>query len=449
MIKNATVVTPSKTDQFDILIFDEKIIEIAKSISNQNYNLVDASNLFVLPGGIDVHTHFEIPVMNTVSCDDFSSGTQAALMGGTTTIIDFANQNKGNPIHDALKKWHQMANKNCHCDYSFHLAITDTKQTHFEELRELTQEGITSFKIFTAYPHMQLSADEIKTVMIWSQKLGSLLMVHAEDGFLLETQLAQLKKNKNLNPHFHSIAHPLKAETNSILSLIKQATDYNCPIYIVHLSSQKNLIEHPLVYWETCPQYFLLDESLYHSQSAIDYILSPPIRSLSEQGDFWSAFKNNKFHVLSTDHCSFTKEQKRKNHSSGFWNVPNGISGVEYRFELFFSEAVNQSRLSIEQFTELISTNPAKLFGLYPQKGVLLPGSDADLVLLDPNKEKTFSKKTHFTKSDFCPYEYKTIKGAIHSVYLRGKKVVESNKICDPNQKRGMFIKRQNPSMLF
>ena len=458
LIKNGRIINYNQTFFSDILIENGLIKSIAKNIkSTDNIRVLDAKGMLLFPGGVDVHTHMELPTNEILSSDTFETGTKAAIYGGTTTIIDFANQTKGVTPWDALRKWEKKAFQKCYTDYSFHISITDLSKCTKEDIKGFINYGITSFKTFLAYEKMKLNFKELETLIGWVKEFGGLITVHAELGELIEQKIKSLKENKNLSPKYHALAHSLESETEAVKILIAISEKTQAPIYIVHVSSSEaiDLIKDAKnkgiqIFAETCPQYLILDNSVYNNSNFLDaakLIMSPPLRSQEDLYKMWNGVIDNTIDTIATDHCPFNIADKRKGKNS-FTDIPNGIPGVEQRFHLVYSEGVVKRGLSLNKFTDLISTNPAKIFGIYPQKGIIQIGSDADIVIFNPNTLFTIDLKKLKTNCDYSPYEGKTLYGQINMVIKSGEIVVKNQKILS-KIKKGKFLKRSRFSETF
>ncbi len=455
LIKNGTVVNSNSQIAADVYVENDKIIKIEPKISKKAEKIIDASGSYLFPGGVDVHTHMDLPVMNTLSCDNFQTGTLAALHGGTTTIIDFANQTKGGSIYEALGLWQKKAKARTYTDYAFHISITDFNERAKVELTEMVKNfGITSFKTFMAYNALMLSKESLSEVLSEVKKLNGLVMVHAENGLAIEKLIRTNIKAGNLEPKFHVLSKPNKTEADAVKQIIKLANDLNTAIYIVHLSTKEGLgfitdarKNNQKVIAETCIHYLLLDEEKCFKPGieGAKYIMSPPLRKHTDREALWSGIINSDIQVIATDHCPFTLEQKGECEKD-FTKIPNGVPGVEHRVELFFSEGVLKRRLSLQKFVDLIATRPAKIFGLYPQKGALLVGSDADIVIFDPVVEHTISAKTHHMNVDYSIYEGWPVVGKCKTVILRGAVAVNDGDVFI-KKGFGKYLKRTRPDL--
>ena len=447
LIRNGTIVTAEDQFQADVYVRDEKIQAIGPELSRKYAKalspeqIIDASGCYVLPGGIDPHTHMDLPLKATSSSDDFESGTIAALHGGTTTIIDFANQVPGKSVKAAIKDWHKKAKGRAVCDYAFHVSVTDFNERTRREIRECVEQGIPSFKTFMAYKGA-LMIDDRQTLEVMEEvkKQGGIVLTHAENGDLISLLIDKNREEGNLAPKFHALSRPALAEIEACSRIVDLARFSGCPLYIVHMSSggalervrsavEQNAISSP-VFVETCVQYLLLDDSLYSKKGfeGAKYVLSPPLRTKQDQETLWKGLGGNLVEVVATDHCPFTMKQ-RKLGQKDFSKIPNGVPGVEHRLELLFSEGVVRGRLTLQQWVDAVSTKPAKIFGLYPRKGALEVGADADVVVFDPNHQHQLSSKTHHMNCDYSVYEGRAVRGKCRTTVLRGKIAVDRGRL--------------------
>jgi len=454
IIKNGIVVTAEKIQQADVYIVGEKIAKIGRNLHLSAAQVIDASNCYLFPGGIDPHVHMDLPIKDFYSSDSFTTGSAAALHGGTTTIIDFANQAKGRSLIEAVDEWQSRADRKCHCDYAFHASITDYNNTTRKEVSQCIDDyGITSFKTFTAYKSSLMIDDrQLIQVMTDVAKQGGLVLSHAENGDLIDSQMDKYRQEGNLAPKYHALSHPGVAEAEAVSRVIDLAYATNCPLYIVHLSSGQSLErikflnclkrKSPPIFVETCPQYLLLDESLYEQEDleAAKYVMSPPIRAKSDREALWKALKSGLVTSIGTDHCPFLLQQKKLG-LGDFSKIPNGIPGVEHRMELLYSEGVEKGRISLKRFVELTSTAAAKVFGLYPRKGSIKPGADADIVIFDPAQKHILSSKTHHMNCDYSVYEGLKVKGKCWITILRGV-VAACDGAIRVEKGFGMYLKR-------
>jgi len=453
LIKNGSVFTASESYKADILIRNGKIAEIAAKIAPPpGAEVIDAKGLEIYPGGVDVHTHFALPFMGTVSADDFESGTKAAACGGTTTIVDFAIPVKGGSTIDALKAWHAKADGKAVVDYGFHMAMVDYNDKIAAEIPKLVKEGITSFKCFLAYKGVFMVDDAtFLEVLTAAKKHGVLVSIHAENGDMLSYLMKHLIEDGHTGPQYHPVAHPASAEGEATHRGIVLAKAAGAPLYIVHLSCNEALKEvkgardrGQLVMAETCPQYLLLDDELYMKPGfeAAKWVMSPPLRDRAGQKKLWEGLRDGFLQTVATDHCSFNFKGQKDMGKDSFLKIPNGIPAVGDRLNLLYTYGVKKGRLDRNRFAAITSTNPARIFGLYPEKGTIAPGSDADLLIMDPKKKGKISKETSHHAVDYSAFEGFELEGMPAVVISRGEVVARDNKFTGARG-RGKFIKRK------
>jgi dihydropyrimidinase len=451
IIKNGRIVTAVDDYNADILIEDGQIAMIAKSITADANRTVDAKGLLVIPGGIDPHTHMELPFGGTAASDTFETGTRAAAHGGTTTIIDFAVQYKGQALAEALDSWHKKADGQTAIDYGFHLICTDLPDERLPEMKQCIREGVSSFKLFMAYPGVFLVDDgTIFKAMQMAGGNGGLICMHAENGVVIDVIVKQALAAGHTAPKYHALTRPTKAEAEGVHRAIALAEIAGTSVYIVHLSNSDALEEVTRArdmgvsaYAETCPQYLFLDYSVYEQPGfeGAKYVMTPPIREKWNQEKLWRGLKFNDLQVVATDHCPFCFKEQKELGINDFSKIPNGGPGVENRMSLVFNGGVAQGRISLNRFVEITSTNPAKIFGLFPKKGTIAVGSDADIVIFDPNEEMTISAKTHHMNVDYSCYEGMTVRGVTKSVFSRGELIIDDGKYVG-RKGQGQFLKR-------
>jgi dihydropyrimidinase len=452
LIKNGRIITAVDDYKADILVDGEIISTIGLDLGVQADRVIDAHDQLVIPGGIDAHTHMAMPFGGTTSADDFETGTIAAAYGGTTTIIDFAIQTKGTSIIDALDQWHRKADGKAVIDYAFHMIVTDLPPSRLKEMKRLIDdEGVTSFKLFMAYPGVLLVDDgTIFRAMSFAGEHGGLICMHAENGLVINELVERALAEGKTAPKYHAITRPVGAEAEGVNRAIEISKMANSPVYIVHLSSFAGLKrikeardEGVPVFAETCPQYLFLDDSRYEQDGfeGAKYVMTPPLRDKSNQRELWTGLKMNDLQVISTDHCPFCFKEQKELGKNDFSKIPNGGPGVENRMSLVYNGGVVAGRISHNRFVELTSTAPAKIFGLFPRKGTIAVGSDADIVIFNPNKKMTISASTHHMNVDYNAYEGLEVKGVTETVLCRGKVIVENGRLLG-KAGEGKFIKR-------
>jgi len=458
IIKNGTVVTATDTYIADVAISNGKISAIGSGLGDGNATkLIDASNKLVLPGGIDVHTHLDMPFGGTTSADDFETGTRAAAFGGTTTLIDFAIQYKGQPLRQAFDTWMSKASGKAVCDYAFHCIMTDVAGGQLDEMNDLVREGVTSFKLFMAYPGVFMLDDGsiFKALQRTSQN-GGLICMHAENGSAIDVIVQQALAEGKKAPKYHALTRPTTAEAEAVGRAVALAEIAGAPIYIVHLSCNDALEkvrearDRGLpVYAETCPQYLYLSLENMDAPGfeGAKYVFTPPLREKWNQEKLWQGLKRDHLQVVSTDHCPFCFKEQKEMGKDDFTKIPNGGPGVEHRMSLIYSGGVAGGRFSVNRFVELVSTTPAKLFGLYPRKGTIAVGSDADLVVFDPKRKHTISAKTHHMRVDYSMFEGIEVTGMADVVLSKGNVVVEGDKFVG-RAGAGEFLRRQTYSQV-
>lgn len=445
LIKNGTVITAAGQQEADVLVVGERIESVsARGTSVQADEVLDAQGKYVVPGGIDVHTHMELPFGGTFASDDFETGTRAAAWGGTTTIIDFAVQTKGQNLMDGYEAWRTKADGNCAIDYGFHLIVGDVTDQSLKEMDIAMGEGVTSFKMFMAYPGVFYSTDgEIFRAMQKAAENGATIMMHAENGIAIDVLIAQALERGETDPIYHGIVRRSILEGEATHRAIKLAELAGCPLYVVHMSALEALAEVTNardeglnVFAETCPQYLFLDlDDLGNGFEGAKFVCSPPLRDRAEghQEALWSGLATNDLQIVSTDHCPFCFEdhpelgrQKRLGEGD-FSKIPNGLPGVEHRVELIYHGAVAEERLSLERWVEVCATTPARMFGLYPRKGTIAVGSDADIVIFDPDKHHQLSAATHHMRTDYSCYEGMEVTGGVDTVLSRGRVIISGD----------------------
>ncbi|HEY4840715.1 MAG TPA: dihydropyrimidinase [Terriglobales bacterium] len=452
LIVNGRVATASDTYTSDVAINDGKVSAVGQSLPRENAgHIIDAAGKYILPGGIDVHTHLDMPFGGTTSADDFETGTRAAAFGGTTTLIDFAIQYKGQTLRTAFDTWMQKASGKAVCDYAFHCIITDLGGAQLDEMNSLVREGVTSFKLFMAYPGVFMLDDaSIFKTLRTTSKNGGLVCMHAENGGAIDVIVQQALAEGKKAPKYHALTRPTTAEAEAVSRAIALAEMAGAPIYIVHLSCNEALEkvrearDRGLpVYAETCPQYLYLSLENMDAPGfeGAKYVFTPPLREKWHQEKLWNGLKRDHLQVVSTDHCPFCFKEQKELGRDDFTKIPNGGPGVEHRMSLIYSGGVAGGRFSVNRFVELVSTTPAKLFGLYPRKGTIAVGSDADLVIFDPERKHMISAKTHHMRVDYSMFEGIEVTGMPDTVLSRGRVVVEGERFLG-RAGAGEFLKR-------
>ncbi|MHB8655614.1 MAG: dihydropyrimidinase [Terriglobia bacterium] len=454
LIKNGIVVTATDTYPADIGISKGKIVAVGQALPAETATeTFDAQGNFVFPGGIDVHTHLDMPFGGTKSADDFESGTTAAAFGGTTTLIDFAIQYKGQTLRTALDTWWKKADGKAVIDYGFHCIVTDLPDARLEEMKSLVQEGITSFKLFMAYPGVFMVEDGlIFKAMLKASETNSLICMHAENGSAIDVIVQRALAEGKTAPKYHALTRPTTAEAEATGRAIALAEMAGAPVYIVHLSCNEALEKVREArdrglptYAETCPQYLYLSLENFDVPGfeGAKYVFTPPLREKWHQEKLWSGLAADHLQVVSTDHCPFCYKEQKELGIGDFTKIPNGGPGIEHRLSLVYTGGVQTKRFSVNRFVELVATAPAKLFGLYPRKGTIAVGSDADLVIFDPNREAVISAKTHHMRVDYSMFEGIRVKGMPRQVFSRGQLVIDNNKFVG-RVGQGEFLKRQS-----
>ena len=455
LFKGGTVVSGTGTKRADLLIENEKIVESGRNLKADADKVVDVTGYFLFPGFIDAHTHFDLDVCNTTTADDFYTGSRAALRGGTTTVIDFACPNKGESLHYGLDLWHKKADGRTFCDYGFHMTIDDWNESIRAELPDMFAKGISSFKMYMTYPAMMVGDRDMYWALKELKSLGGLCGVHCENAGVIDGMIAERKNSGQFSPACHPLTRPPYLEAEAVSRLLRIAQAAEAPVVIVHLTNQEALkeVQHARdrgqkVYVETCPQYLLLDDSVYFNEDysqAARYVCAPPIRDKSQQALLWKALRRGDIQTISTDHCSFTLEQKDAGRED-FTKIPGGLPGVETRGELIYSYGVAAKRISAQRMCLALSENPARMYGLFPRKGHLRPGADADIVVYDPGASHVIRADNCVANVDYNPYEGFVTAGGIRQVWLRGNLAVENGKVLDETP-QGRYMARGKCSL--
>ena len=451
LIKGGTVVTASDHYAGDVFVEGETIVAIGSSLTMPADRVIDAADKYVLPGGIDVHTHLDMPFGGTTSADDFESGTIAAAHGGTTTIVDFAIQYRGQTLHHAWETWMKKAEGKAAIDYGFHMIITELSDQVEQEMDALVRQGVTSFKLFMAYPGVFMLDDgSIFRALLRTGENGGTICMHAENGGVIDVLVKKALAEGKTAPKYHALTRPARAEAEATHRAIALAEIAGVPIYIVHLSAAEALEmvtearDRGLpAYAETCPQYLFLSYDNYEEPGfeGAKYVMSPPLRPKDTQDRLWRGLAFNDLQAISTDHCPFCMKEQKVLGTDDFSRIPNGAPGIETRMSLVYDGGVRPGRISLNRFVELTATSPAKIFGLFPRKGTIAPGSDADIVVFDPNRKIVLSSKTHHMRVDYNPYEGREVTGVTDTVISRGRVIIDNGKFVG-RAGSGAFLKR-------
>ncbi|MGW5051272.1 dihydropyrimidinase [Actinokineospora sp. NPDC004072] len=452
LIRGGTVVNPGGPFPADVLVDGEKIAALAApGVPTAADAVIDATGRYVLPGGVDAHTHMEMPFGGTSSSDTFATGTAAAAWGGTTTVIDFAVQAKGTSLLAALDTWHAKAGGRCAVDYAFHMIVSDVHDATLKEMESCAAAGVNSFKVFMAYPGVFYATDgEILRAMGAAREIGAMVMVHAENGIAIDQLVAQALAEGRTAPVHHGLTRPPELEGEATHRAIALAAVTGAPLYIVHLSSRPALDAVTAardtgqnVFAETCPQYLFLSmaDLARPGFEGAKFVCSPPLRPAEHQSDLWRGLRTNDLSVVSTDHCPFCYAGQKELGRGDFSRIPNGLPGVEHRMDLLH-QGVVRGEISLSRWVELCATTPARMFGLYPRKGVIAPGSDADVVVYDPAATQVLSARTHHMNVDYSAYEGMELVGRVETVLSRGSAVVAGGAYRG-REGHGRFLERE------
>lgn len=452
VIKNGTIVTAADTFKADILIENGVVSQIGHQLTASGAEVIDVEGHYVFPGGIDPHTHLEMPFGGTVTKDDFETGTIAAAFGGTTTIIDFCLTNKGEPLKDAIDTWHKKSKGKAVIDYGFHLMIGEVNDDVLAELPSVIEnEGVSSFKVFMAYKNVLQADDEtLFQTLVAAKNLGALVMVHAENGDVIDYLVKKALKEGNTEPIYHALTRPPEVEGEATGRAASFTGLADSQIYIVHVTcaeAAKQIAEareNGIDIWgETCPQYLVLDQSYLERENfeGAKYVWSPPLREKWHQDVLWKALRNGQLHTIGSDQCSFDFVGQKDLGKDDFSKIPNGGPHIEDRLSILFSEGVKKGNITLNQFVDITSTRVAKLFGLYPKKGTIAVGADADIVIFNPNIERVISAETHHMAVDYSAYEGMKVTGEPVSVLSRGEFVVKDKKFVGKIG-AGQYLKR-------
>jgi dihydropyrimidinase len=449
LFKNGTVVSGRGTRRADVLVENEKILQVGRNLSDPLARAIDVTGKLLMPGFIDAHTHFDLDVCNTTTADDFDSGTKSAIRGGTTTIVDFACPNKGESLHHGLDLWHRKADGKCWCDYGFHMTIDDWNAEIEKEIDDMYAAGISSFKMYMTYPAMMIGDEAMYKALKKLKEKGGICGVHCENSGVINALIEEKKAAGEMGVSSHPETRPdfLEAEAVSRLLRIAQAVDI--PVVIVHLTNAATLAEVTAarrrgqkVYVETCPQYLVLDDSVYYNEDfsrAARYVCAPPLRKPEDCRALWAGLRKGDIQTISTDHCAFTLAQKDAGRGD-FTKIPGGLPGVEARGELVYSFGVTTRKISLATMCKVLSENPAKLYGMFPRKGVIAPGADADIVVYDPQADHILRAEDMVSRAGYTPYEGFMTHGSVSQVWLRGKLMVENGHVI--GEQEGQYIVR-------
>jgi dihydropyrimidinase len=451
LIRNGTIVNAHQSQKADVLIDGEKIHAIGSFPDEVADSILDATGMLVIPGGIDAHTHLDMPFGGTTSSDDFETGTRAAAIGGTTSLVDFAIQAKGTKMRDALDTWWKKADNRACIDYGLHMIVTDLGEAGLEDMDSLVGEGVASFKLFMAYPGVLMVDDAtIFKAMAQTAKNGALICMHAENGGVIDVIVQRALAEGKTAPIYHALTRPTIAEAEAVHRAIAMAEMAGAPVYIVHLSSEDALNQVREArdrglpaFAETCPQYLLLsiEKLALPDFEGAKYVFTPPLREKENLPKLWDGLKHDHLQVVSTDHCPFCFEDQKILGKDSFAKIPNGGPGIENRMQLMYHHGVNEHKLSVNRFVEITSTTPARIFGMYPKKGVIAAGSDADIVIWDPEAEHLISAKTHHMRVDYSMFEGWRVKGNAKTVLSRGEVIVEGGSYLG-KAGRGQYLRR-------
>lgn len=435
--------------QADVLMENGRIVAVGQNLPAEGAEVTDVTGMLLLPGAIDAHTHFDLDVCNTTTADDFATGSQAAILGGTTTIIDFACPNKGESLSYGLELWHKKAAGKTACDYGFHMTVDDWNESIRQELPQMFRQGISSFKMYMTYPAMLLPDRELFEALQLLGKLGGVVGVHCENAGMIDALQAQAVAKGRLEPAAHPATRPDTAEAEAVSRLLKLAKTAKTPVVIVHLSSAAAMDEvraararGQKVWVETCPQYLLMDESRYDEWDfrGARYVCAPPLRKPTDRQALWKALGKEEIQTISTDHCSFTLQQKEAGRED-FRLIPGGMPGVETRLIALYSEGVEGGRITLEQLVRLTAENPAKLYGLWGRKGAIAPGFDGDIVVLDPSGTTQIRDESTASAAGYAPLHGVNLSGAIRMTYLRGELAAQDGKVL--RKAGGQFLHRE------
>ncbi len=446
LIKNAFLVFEDRVARGDLLCDGRKIVQAGGVIDAAVDKVIDAAGCYVFPGFIDTHTHFDLEVGSTVTADDFVTGTKAAVAGGTTTVLDFATQERGMTMMDAFRKWENKA-KNSSCNYGFHMAVSEWNEERIAEVPLMIENGVTSFKMYMVYDNMRLSDGVMYEAMKYLAKEDCIIGIHCENDDIIKARVKELKAAGKTSSRYHAVSRPNVVEADGVGRLMDAAYLAGAPAWVVHLSTREGLAiarqareRGQEVYLESCPQYLVLEECMYDAPDGAKFVMSPPLRSKADQEALLSAMAAGEIDWIGTDHCSFTMAQKAAGRDD-FSKTPNGGAGVQNRAEIVYTRAVKGGYFDMVQMGRLLSTQAARLFGMYPRKGVLRAGSDADIVIFDPDAPHTIRAAANLHNCDNSPYEGYEAAGRARDVILNGELVVENGKLIAAG--KGEYVHRE------
>ncbi len=449
LFKNGTVVSGRGTRRADVLVENEKILQVGRNLSDPLARAIDVTGKLLMPGFIDAHTHFDLDVCNTTTADDFDSGTKSAIRGGTTTIVDFACPNKGESLHHGLDLWHRKADGKCWCDYGFHMTIDDWNAEIEKEIDDMYAAGISSFKMYMTYPAMMIGDEAMYKALKKLKEKGGICGVHCENSGVINALIEEKKAAGEMGVSSHPETRPDFLEAEAVNRLLRIAQAVDIPVVIVHLTNAATLAEVTAarrrgqkVYVETCPQYLVLDDSVYYNEDfsrAARYVCAPPLRKPEDCRALWAGLRKGDIQTISTDHCAFTLAQKDAGRGD-FTKIPGGLPGVEARGELVYSFGVTTRKISLATMCKVLSENPAKLYGMFPRKGIIAPGADADIVVYDPQADHILRAEDMVSRAGYTPYEGFVTHGSVSQVWLRGKLMVENGHVI--GEQEGQYIVR-------
>lgn len=448
LLKGGTVVSPNGSKKEDIRIKGDTITEIGDNLTSFGEKVIDVTGKLLFPGFIDTHTHFDLDAGDFFTADNFQTGTKAAIAGGTTTILDFATQNKSETLKETLHSWYKKAEGHSSCDYGFHMSITDWNEDTKSEISDMTKAGVTSYKLYMAYDNLRVRDSEIYEILKAVKEEGGIVGVHCENGDLVNELIKEQKEQGHFTPKAHPLSRPDDVEAEAVNRYLTIARLADVPVNIVHLSTKKGYeiinkarSEGQKVFIESCPQYFLMDESKYALPGfdSAKYVLSPPLRKQEDMDCLWSALRENQIDTIGTDHCSFNFKGQKERGNNDFSKIPNGIPGVEHRPILMYTYGVAKNRITKEQMCAVLSTNAAKLFGMYPLKGLIAEGSYADIVVWNTEYRGVITAEEQIQQVDYTPYEGIEVQGRADYVLLRGNLVVENGNVIKENMGRYVF----------